>query len=87
MLGLRRAFQIAGARTVIMSLWSVEDEPTKHWMEALYEARFARGLTTIDAVRDASLAGPTEQARAGPEHSPLLLGRVRRVRRLALSLE
>jgi len=26
--GFRRAFQLAGARTVIMSLWTVEDEST-----------------------------------------------------------
>jgi CHAT domain-containing protein/tetratricopeptide (TPR) repeat protein len=54
--GLRRAFQIAGARTVIMSLWSVEDQATRVWMHALYEGRLVRNLTTADAVRDASLS-------------------------------
>jgi hypothetical protein len=39
--GLRRAFQVAGARTVIMSLWSVEDRATREWMAALYRERFA----------------------------------------------
>jgi CHAT domain-containing protein len=53
--GLRRAFQIAGARTVIMSLWSVEDQSTRSWMRALYEARFQRHLSTADAVHDANL--------------------------------
>src|SRR6185503_18367464 len=38
-LGLRRAFQVAGARTVIMSLWSVDDQATRAWMTALYKAR------------------------------------------------
>jgi len=53
--GLRRAFQIAGARTVIMSLWAVEDDTARVWMRALYEGRFNAGLTTADAVREASL--------------------------------
>ena len=54
-LGLRRAFQIAGASTVIMSLWEVEDESTQHWMEALYRARVGGGLSTADAVTKADL--------------------------------
>jgi CHAT domain-containing protein len=53
--GLRRAFQIAGARTIIMSLWSVEDESTRSWMRDLYNARFSRHLTTPASVREASL--------------------------------
>jgi CHAT domain-containing protein/tetratricopeptide (TPR) repeat protein len=55
-LGLRRAFQVAGAHTTIMSLWPVDDASTEAWMKALYEARFARGLDTAEAVRAASLA-------------------------------
>jgi CHAT domain-containing protein/tetratricopeptide (TPR) repeat protein len=53
--GLRRAFQVAGARTVIMSLWAVDDQATRAWMRALYEARFRQGLSTADAVRVASV--------------------------------
>ena len=55
-LGLRRAFQVAGVRTVIMSLWSVEDGSTRAWMEALYQARLGGHLDTPDAMRQASLA-------------------------------
>ena len=54
--GLRRAFQVAGARTVIMSLWSVDDEATRQWMTALYRARLERKQGTAECVRDASLA-------------------------------
>jgi CHAT domain-containing protein/Tfp pilus assembly protein PilF len=55
-IGLRRAFELAGARTLIMSLWSVDDEATRRWMRALYEARLQRGLPTTEAVREASLS-------------------------------
>jgi CHAT domain-containing protein len=55
-LGLRRAFQVAGARTVIMSLWAVEDRPTSEWMLALYQARLTGNRSTADAVREASLS-------------------------------
>jgi CHAT domain-containing protein/Tfp pilus assembly protein PilF len=54
-LGLRRAFQVAGVRSVIMSLWAVDDRATVAWMEALYDARFRQNASTVDAVRDASL--------------------------------
>jgi len=54
-LGLRRAFQVAGVRTIIMSLWSVEDRATQDWMVALYRARLLDRLDTIQAVRRASL--------------------------------
>jgi CHAT domain-containing protein/tetratricopeptide (TPR) repeat protein len=55
-LGLRRAFQIAGARTVIMSLWPVDDRATRMWMRALYKGRLNKQLNTADAVREASLS-------------------------------
>jgi CHAT domain-containing protein len=35
--GLRRAFQMAGARTVISALWPVSDEATADMMGRLYE--------------------------------------------------
>ncbi|MBI1897004.1 MAG: CHAT domain-containing protein, partial [Acidobacteria bacterium] len=54
-LGLRRSFQLAGSRTVIMSLWPVEDESARRWMEALYHRRLSRGQSTVEAVRGASL--------------------------------
>lgn len=53
--GLRRAFQLAGAHTVIMSLWPVEDQVTTRWMRSLYEGRLHQHLDTAGAVRMASL--------------------------------
>ena len=40
--GLRRAFQVAGVQTVIMSLWPVEDQATRQWMTTLYDSRFVK---------------------------------------------
>jgi CHAT domain-containing protein len=55
-LGLRRGFAIAGARTLVSSLWAVDDASTGRWMDALYAARFGRHLDTAEAVREAQRA-------------------------------
>ena len=55
--GLRRAFQVAGARTVIMSLWQVEDQATRQWMTTLYKSRFIKNLSTMNAVHEAAARG------------------------------
>jgi CHAT domain-containing protein len=68
--GLRRAFQVAGARTVIMTLWSVEDRSAMQWMRALYDGRLRRGLTTADAVRDASLTVLRQRRARGESEHP-----------------
>jgi CHAT domain-containing protein len=62
--GLRRAFRVAGAHTVVMSLWSIEDSATTGWMTALYRARLA-GQDTVDAMASAQLATLAERR----EHS------------------
>jgi CHAT domain-containing protein len=68
--GLRRAFQVAGARTVIMSLWSVEDRSAMEWMRALYEGRLRRGLDTAEAVREASLSVLRQRRARGQSTHP-----------------
>lgn len=54
-LGLSTAFQQAGARTLIASLWSVNDSSTRDWMTAFYQAK-EKGETSSQAHRTAHLA-------------------------------
>jgi len=53
--GLRRAFVIAGARTLVMSLWKVPDRQTQELMEDFYRRIFS-GQSRADALREAQLA-------------------------------
>jgi CHAT domain-containing protein len=49
-LGLQRAFHIAGAHTVVMTLWPVDDRVTGRFMHELYIERFGRHASSADAV-------------------------------------
>ncbi len=72
-LGLRRTFTIAGARTLLMSLWPVTDHDAREWIEELYRARL-RGRSTAEAVRDGSLAILNSRRRAGVSAHPFFWG-------------
>ena len=71
LMGLRRAFQLAGARTVISSLWAVRDEDARAWMEAFYSASFTQHLDTPAAVRQASLRILADRRADGSSGHPL----------------
>jgi CHAT domain-containing protein len=73
-LGLQRAFTMAGARGVIMSLWSVDDEATRQWMRELYRVRLERQLDTAESVREASLAVLRDRRARGEDDSPFWWG-------------
>lgn len=55
LLGLRRAFLLAGAGTVISSLWSVPDQETAELMQLFYANRWQRHLDGSEALRAAQL--------------------------------
>lgn len=55
LLGLQRAFQIAGARAVMASLWKVPDLATSHLMQRFYENLWDKKLPKGEALRQAQL--------------------------------
>lgn len=54
-LGLQRAFQAAGARALITSLWKVDDAATVVLMEEFYANLWVKKLPKLDALRQAQL--------------------------------
>jgi CHAT domain-containing protein/tetratricopeptide (TPR) repeat protein len=68
--GLHRSFRRAGARTVIVSLWAVDDAATRAWMGHLYRARLLRKTDTADAMREASRAMLAERRKQKQDLHP-----------------
>ena len=56
LLGLQRAFQVAGAHAVVASLWSVGDKPTQALMARFYENLWRKNLPPAAALREAQLS-------------------------------
>jgi CHAT domain-containing protein len=54
-LGLQRAFQIAGAKNVVASLWKVDDQATAALMRLFYHKLWAEKKTPTVALREAQL--------------------------------
>ena len=48
-LGLARAFQTAGARSVVTALWAITDKATKYFMEHFY-GNLRQGRPVADAI-------------------------------------
>ena len=65
--GLRRAFFLAGAETVVMSLWPVGDASARQTMVDYY-TRLQAGTGRGDALRQAKLQLLTQPARHHPYH-------------------
>ena len=65
MYGLRRAFVLAGAETLVMTLWPVSDYITREPMAAYY-AGLRAGVGRSDALRDAKLAMLKQKDRQHP---------------------
>jgi CHAT domain-containing protein len=55
LLGIQRAFQVAGVRSSIATLWKVNDDATRRIMEEFYRGYLQGGLSPLEALRGAQL--------------------------------
>ncbi len=81
-IGFAHAFLQAGARSLIVSLWKVEDRATSLLMRRFYEDWYG----AYEGERAGHAGSPMTKAEALRERAPLLLGRVRADRRTRVAV-
>ena len=69
-IGLQRSFRVAGAKSVVMALWPVDDAATRTYMRALYRQRFGLRESTSDAVWNAARNVLLQRRGAGKSTHP-----------------
>lgn len=67
LLGLQRAFQISGAKSVMATLWTIRDDASRTLMIDFYENLWKRKMSKIEALRQAQLTMLREGLKRGLE--------------------
>lgn len=66
MVGLNHAFMSAGSKTVVSSLWKVDDRATADLMRAFYESMLQQGMPPAAALRAAQLKMMQQEGTKAP---------------------
>lgn len=66
LVSLTRAFMYAGSRSVVTSLWKVDDRATAELMKSFYESMLQEGMTPAAALRSAKRKIATQERWAAP---------------------
>ncbi len=65
LLGLQRAFQVAGARSVVATLWTIDDEAGRQLMIDFYDNLWGKKMSRVQALRAAQLTMLREGGKRG----------------------
>jgi CHAT domain-containing protein len=65
LLGLQRAFQVAGARSVVATLWTIDDEAGRQLMIDFYDNLWGKKMSRVEALRAAQLTMLREGGKRG----------------------
>lgn len=70
LLGLQRAFQVAGARSVVAGLWKVDDRATRSLMVDFYDNLWSKKMSRLESLRQAQLNMLREGIKRGLDLAP-----------------
>jgi CHAT domain-containing protein len=70
-MSLQRAFQVAGARTTVASLWSVPDEKTKELMQQFLHNLWDNKMSKLEGLRAAQISILHATSRSAADDLPL----------------
>lgn len=76
LIGIQRAFQIAGVRSTVASYWKVDDQVTRRLMERFYRNVWEKKMPRLDALRAAQL-----EVMKDPAHPSLPRGIVAKLKK------